>query len=35
MPARVKELQGILAELRKDDVTKLPEDLARLKEAKE
>jgi arylsulfatase A-like enzyme len=35
MPARLNELQGILAELRKDDVTKLPEDLARLKEEKE
>jgi len=34
MPARLNELQGILTALRKDDVTKLPEDLARLTEAK-
>ncbi len=26
-PERVKELQGILSDLRRDDVTKLPEDL--------
>ena len=34
-PARVKELQAILADLRRDDLTKLPEDLTRLPQEKE
>jgi hypothetical protein len=31
-PQRLQELQAILAELRDDDITKLPEDLSRLKD---
>jgi hypothetical protein len=31
MPDKVKELQAILQELKKDDVTKLPEDLLKEK----
>lgn len=34
-PGRVTELQMILSNLRRDDVTKLPEDLAKLRESNE